>query len=326
MSFQETADAASVQDAPDIEPLQFSTRYADEETPPLMFLHTAWRKIAAAQALGRPGHPSPTLPSPDQLVLASGDLPFSPSKTTQDFPVEQEKWHLMQDNFTSGWTETFHFLHRLTARAWVDAVYRNWQDRAPLEFGIGPAKAAIAVMTMALGTMFNYSGPRPAKRALKWGWLWTVSNGDQLFLTTLRLTDSEPGPPTLESVQARLLQVFYLLSTCRLSQAWYVFGNAIHMLTAMGLHRRRGRNRGLGPEIVVNPEYAKIQCERRTFWSAYVMDKQIAMMSGRPPYLSLDNIDQALPDCVNDEDMGREGPFRQHKGDCYLEALVEQAK
>lgn len=325
MAFQASAHRASDRVAPDIEPLQFSTRYADEETPALVFLHKAWRKIAIAQALGRPGQPSPVLPSPEQLVLASGDLPFRPGNT-HEFPTEQSKWHQMQDNFTTGWTETFHFLHRLTARAWADHVYRNSQARAPLEAGIGPAKAAIALMTMALGTMFNYSGPRPKKRAQYWSWLWTISNGDQMFLITLGLTDSEPGPPTLESVQARLLQVLYLLSTCRLSQAWYIFGNAIHMLTAMGLHRRRGGNRGLGPEIVVSPEYAKIQCERRTFWSAYIIDKQIAMMSGRPSYLSLDTIDQALPDCVNDEDMGRAGPFRQHLGDCYVEALVEQAK
>jgi hypothetical protein len=261
-------------------------------------------------------------PAPNQLFLASGDLAFNLAGTSQ-FPADQEMWHLMQDRFAGGWTETFHFIHRLTARAWLDTVYRNWLARAPLETGIGYAKATIALMTMALGTMFNY---QRGGQELNWSWLWTVNNGDQMFLVTLRLTDSEPGPPTLESVQARLLQALYLTSTCRLSQAWYVFGNAVHMLTALGLHRQRGRNRGLGSEIVMSPEYAKVQCERRTFWSAYVLDRQFAMMSGRPSYFHSDAIDQALPDCVNDEDMGRAGPFRAHKGDCYLEALVEQAK
>src|SRR4051794_4772970 len=88
-------------------------------------------------------------------------------------------------------------------------------------------------MTMALGTMFNYSRWRPGKRELGQKWLWTVNNGDNLFLITFNLTGSEPGPPKLESVHARLLQTLYLLCTCRLSQACYVFSNAIQMLTCL---------------------------------------------------------------------------------------------
>lgn len=77
MSFQETANAAS-EDASSIEPLQFAIRYADKETPPLVFLHKASRKIVTPPELGRPGHVFPVLPSPDRLVLASGDLLSAP--------------------------------------------------------------------------------------------------------------------------------------------------------------------------------------------------------------------------------------------------------
>ncbi|KAH6622706.1 fungal-specific transcription factor domain-containing protein [Chaetomium tenue] len=289
--------------------------------PPLLFLHRAWRKIAVAQSLGMSNQPVVT----DQLVLLSGDMPINPSEPHK-FPETPAVWRRMQDNFAIGWTETFHFLHRPSARLWQDTVYRNWVEEVPLESHIGQAKAAVALMTMALGTMFNYRRWRLARKEISQNWLWTVNNGDNLFLITFDLTGSEPGPPKLESVQARLLQTLYLLCTCRLSQACYVFGNAIQMLTCLGLHRRRGRNRGLGPEIVVHPEYAKIQCERRTFWSAYIIDKHIAAITGQPPHLSIDMTDQALPDCVNDEDMGQAGPLRPHKNDCYMEALLEQAK
>ncbi|KAK4102506.1 hypothetical protein N658DRAFT_423585 [Parathielavia hyrcaniae] len=313
--------------APTVGPLQLQTRYAGEEIPPLVFLHKAWHKISAAQALGRNNQTSsaPPSPSPGRLVLHAGDQPFHTSAPNV-FPADIEMWRLMQDKFATGWTETFHFLHRPTAWDWLLAVYRNWSDGKPLETGIGHAKATIPIMTMALSTMFNYRPWRQSRKDASWNWLWTIGTGDDLFAATIRLTDQEPGPPTIHSVQARLLQVFYLLCTCRLSQAWYIFGNAVNMLTALGLHRRRGKNRGLGHEIVTQPNYASIQCERRTFWSAYVIDKQLAMLSGRPAYLSFDTVDQELPDCVNDEDMGPPGPFRPHKGDCYLEALVEQAK
>ncbi|KAK3304671.1 fungal-specific transcription factor domain-containing protein, partial [Chaetomium strumarium] len=322
---QTLADPATDHTAQAIEPLQFPTKYADVETPPLVFLHKAWHRIATAQGLGRPGQPPRGRRAAKQLVLVSGDLPLNSSQTPV-VPLYPEPWFLLQEKFATGWTETFHFIHRLTARSWLETVHRNWSARLPLEHGIGHAKATVALMTAALGSLFDHAPGQPQKGDLPLSWLWTVNNADQLFAMALHLTDLEPGPPRLESVQARLLQALYLLCTCRLSQAWYVFGNAIHMLTVLGFHRRRGRNRGLGPEIVTRPEYAKVQCERRTMWSAYILDKQIAMISGRPAYLNLDVIDQDYPDCVNDEDMGRAGPFRPHKGDCYVEALVEQAK
>ncbi|KAL2024337.1 hypothetical protein VTK56DRAFT_8819 [Thermocarpiscus australiensis] len=323
ISEQSFADTDSARPGPSIAPLQLGTRYAGEETPPLVFLHRAWRRIALT--LARPGQAAGSDPTPDQLSLGHGDQSFDTSKPLT-FPYALSKWWQMEEKFRIGWTETFHFVHRLTVRSWIDTMFKNWSTGAPLERDIGPAKATIALMSMALGTMF-YNWPwQEAKRDKVWNWLWTLNMGDQLFLMTLRLTDSEPGPPTLESVQARLLQTLYLLCTCRLGQAWYIFANVVGMITATGLNRRRGRNRGLGPEITVNAEYAKIQCERRTFWSAYVLDRQIALLSGRPCYFSSDTVDQDFPDCVNDEDMSRSGPFRPHQGDCYMEALVEQAK
>ncbi|GAB1312847.1 hypothetical protein MFIFM68171_03057 [Madurella fahalii] len=351
MSYRALAEAGLARAAPDIAPLQLSARHAHEETPPLVFLHKAWRRIAEAldrstQTPGRSAqpperhiappegspralerHPQPAVQQSksDQPILAAGDQPFDCSQPLR-FPDSLERWVEMQESFQKGWTEIFHFLHRLTARSWLETAYRNMTSRAPLERDIGHAKATIAVMTMALGALFYVRRWNPSRKEQERAWIWTLNTSDQLFLATLRLTDQEPGPPSMESVQARLLQALYLLCTCRLNQAWYVFGNVVHMMTGLGLHRRRGRNRGLGPEIVLHAEYAKVQCERRTFWSAYVLDRQIALMSGRPCYLNNDAIDQDMPDCVNDEDMGRVGPFRPHQGDCYMEALVEQIK
>lgn len=323
MSYQAMGGSGSSDPSRDIAPLQFPFRYAAEETPPLVFLHKAWRRVA--RALEKTSDTPGPNPAPDQLVLMAGDQPLDTSRP-QAFPAILGKWWEMQEKFSIGWTETFHFIHRLTTKSWTDVVYKNSSARAPVDYSIGPAKASIAILTMAIGSLFWDRPLRPGKNEKVWSWLYTLNNGDQLFQMTIRLTDAEPGPPTVESVQARLLQTLYLLCTCRLGQAWYIFGNVVSMITALGLHRRRGGNRGLGPEIVLRPEYAKVQCERRTFWSAYVLDKQMALMSGRPSYFNLDIIDQDLPDCANDEDMGPSGPFRPHPGDCYMEALVEQAK
>ncbi|KAK4162990.1 fungal-specific transcription factor domain-containing protein [Cladorrhinum sp. PSN259] len=317
------SDAHSFRRQPqDIAPYQLGPRYAGEPTPPLTFLQKAWERIA--HALNNPTRFGGDKSTPE-LVLPAGDQPFDTFKPL-DFPDHPSKWFEMQEKFQNGWTETFHILHRPTVRSWLERVYHNWTGNAPLDHELGPAKATIALMTMAIGTMFNDRPFREKKKDRVWDRLWTLNNGDQLFLTTIRMTDAEPGPPKLESIQARLLQALYLLGTCRLSQAWYVFGNAIHMINALGLQRRRGGNRGLGSDITENPDYANIQCERRTFWSAYVIDKEIALMSGRPCYFSNDAVDQEFPDPVNDEDMSPSGPFRPHLSDCYLEAITEQAK
>ncbi|KAK4185813.1 fungal-specific transcription factor domain-containing protein [Podospora australis] len=312
----------------DIAPFQLGAKYADEETPPLAFLHKAWERVAQAyRTKSRYGAEMtlPTQPPPPENLLPSGDQPFDLSSPL-NFPDTHLRWFDMQDKFQTGWTETFHFLHRPTVRAWLEKVNRNWTDKLPLDHELSPAKATIALMTMAIGSQFYDRPWKERKKQKVWDHLWTLTNGDQIFLTTIRLTDSEPGPPKLESVQARLLQTLYLLCTCRLNQAWYVFGNTVQMIYSLGLHRRRGRNRGLGPEIVSAPDYAKVQCEMRTFWSAFVLDKQIAIMIGRPCYFSEDAVDQVYPDPINDEDMGPAGPFRAHLGDCYMEALIEQAK
>ncbi|KAK3990441.1 fungal-specific transcription factor domain-containing protein [Cladorrhinum sp. PSN332] len=323
LQWEPRSDAHSFRRLPqDIAPYQLPTRYAREPTPPVTFLQKAWERIA--EALNSPTRVGGDKSAPE-LALPAGDQPFD-TTLPLDFPHHPAKWFEMQEKFQNGWTETFHLLHRPTVKSWLERVYHNWSSNAALDNELGPAKTTIALMTMAIGTMFNDRPFREKKKDRIWDRLWTLNNGDQLFLTTIRLTDSEPGPPKLESIQARILQALYLLGTCRLSQAWYVFGNAIHMINALGLHRRRGGNRGLGADITENPDYAKIQCERRTFWSAYVIDKEIALMSGRPCYFSNDAVDQEYPDPVNDEDMGPSGPFRPHQSDCYMEAITEQAK
>jgi hypothetical protein len=89
-----------------------------------------------AQALAGPDQTPPPQLAPGQFVLRSGDQPFQASGP-HEFPTEKKLWDWMQERFSTGWTETFHFLHRLTAKTWLDMVHRNWLAGAPLESGIG---------------------------------------------------------------------------------------------------------------------------------------------------------------------------------------------
>ncbi|KAH7635960.1 fungal-specific transcription factor domain-containing protein [Sordaria sp. MPI-SDFR-AT-0083] len=263
--------------------LKMDHRYGNEDNPPLVFLHAAWKKIAEVQ----------------RDIELPVDQPWDRSETPQ-FSYVRERWYQQQDHFFKSWNGTFHFLHRHTVRRPCPCRH----------------------CTHDHGSWRPLQGrPKDVDE-----YIWSSKHGDALLNMAVSLTDAETGEPRLDSVQARLLQDMYLLSTCRYNKAWYTFGNTLQMITGLGLHRRLGRNRGLGRDIKERPDYAKIQCERRTFWTAYIIDKQLSMVLGRPSHFRDDFIDQELPDAVNDEDMGPTGPVRPHKGDCYMEALLSHAK
>lgn len=156
-----------------------------------------------------------------------------------------------------------------------------------------------------------------------------LQQADPFFCASTHLTDEEVGLPTLESAQARILQVLYLLQSSRMNQAWYVFGSTLPIVSILGLHRKSGRNRTIGGATYKghNYDYILSQCRKRTFWVAYTIDKYLAVVFGRPRLYHDDDIDQDFPDCVNDEDMTPQGrAAHEPQSDCHMDSLINHAK
>jgi hypothetical protein len=109
------------------------------------------------------------------------------------------------------------------------------------------------------------------------------------------ILENEPGPPRLESVQARLAMCLYLLSTFRINECWYTFGMTALIVMAIGLHRKTNSPGKFG---LIDQE-----CRKRAFWSAYILDRYLSVMKGRPSIFRDEDIDQEHPVNVNDEDM-----------------------
>ncbi|KAK0634329.1 hypothetical protein B0T17DRAFT_586197 [Bombardia bombarda] len=214
---------------PDMEALQLANRYANQETPPLKFLHKAWHRLA--QTHGENMHP-----------------------------------------FLTGWNSTFHFVHRHTVEAWLDMVQFNSSTGKELSHDISHRRATVTLITMTLSTIYRDKWFKEPKRGEPKAWTWTTDMGDCLFTTASELLDAD-----------------------------YALGTTLQMITVLGCHRRLGHNRGLGRDVLKSPDYAKIQCERRTFWSAYIIDKQLGMMFGRPSHLNANTVDQDLPNCLVDK-------------------------
>jgi hypothetical protein len=152
-------------------------------------------------------------------------------------------------------------------------------------------------------------------------------NSGNFFAEAERRLSKEAGPVRLESVQARLAQCIYLLASSRINQAWYIFGTATQMILALGLHRKRiSQTSGASSALV------EIECRKRVFWSAYTLDRYLCVILGRPRVFRDEDVDQYLPERINDADLGRgrakmksaynrcvsDGPIFHAKSVCHL--------
>lgn len=120
------------------------------------------------------------------------------------------------------------------------------------------------------------------------------------------MSSLESGPPCLETIQARLVQCLYLLSSSRANECWYLFGTAVQVVTALGLHRKCPVKLSKS-----GCSYFELELRKRVFWSVYTLDKYLSIMFGRPRLLHDEDIDQELPDEINDEDLLEENPSRR---------------
>jgi len=251
--------------------------------------------------------------------MTAGDRPLDPGSDEPFLLPDASRARELMAFYFEVCSVTYRCLHRNTVETWLEDLLSNvsqglspWRDNA---------KSAAVLMTFAIATLRQekLGGPIPLDLDAL-----SLASSDQFFQTSLRLTDCETGLPRLESTQARLLQVLYLLQTSRMNQAWYIFGSTTQIVLALGLHRRSGR-RWKGSTI--SPDYINAQLRKRTFWTAYIIDKYLSIVLGRPQQLHDDDIDQDFPDGVNDEDMTHRGPLAaETEYDCYIDALVCHAK
>lgn len=113
-----------------------------------------------------------------------------------------------------------------------------------------------------------------------------IHHSARYYFAAERQLAKERGAVRLASVQARLVQCYYLLAQSRINQCWSLFGTTAHLALAIGLNRgRRCESRG-------TTDYVELECRRRVFWSAYVLDKFLAAALGRPMTFRDEDIDQ----------------------------------
>jgi hypothetical protein len=309
--------------SPELDTAEIEGQFFDL-TSNLTFLRRAWKRLAVQKGAATVPGILDGSESMQQPLMSAGDRPFA---YNADQPVmlpdRQTALDLLEFYFDRC-VVTYRCLNRQYCMHWLDLVLINVANNLPFYHDVGHAKAALVLEMLAIASL------RQEKIAGNWsaddGGAYCLRQSDQYFCAAVALTTEEKGLPRLESVQARILQVLYLLQTARMNQAWYVFGSVVPLVSALGLHRKSGRSQ-TGASRSPTTDYIISQCRKRTFWVVYTIDKYLAVVFGRPRLCHDDDIDQEYPDPVNDEDMTPSGPSPSEPSeDCHVDSLIYHAK
>ncbi|TQN68819.1 Activator of stress genes 1 [Colletotrichum shisoi] len=294
-----------------------------DPTSGVTFLHRAWKRLSKHDSSIVPDELTASTES--QPLMLAGDKPLPPITDDDVANLSLPDARQLQDLIALYFDvciATYRVLHRPSVESWLQIMVDNLDRRRPVWHDIGRGKASIVLTALAVATAHQEKSNgfhSPEDETL------SLARGDRLFCVALQLTERETGLPRLESAQSRLIQVLYLLTTSRMSRAWYTFGNTLQVISALGLHRRAAKKRHLAPG---SPDYIQAQCGMRTFWTAYVLDKYLGVIFGRPRHFHDDDIDQDYPDRIDDEDMTAQGPVgrSEEHPDCHIDALIFHAK
>lgn len=290
-----------------------------DPTSNLTFIHRAWKRLAQQNQQTDSG----LLTGSENLqpLMSAGDVPFTTKGDQSLLIVSQPAALELFTYYFENCVVTYRILNHQYCRSWFDTVINNWHNGQPLETEIGHAKAAIILSILAIASFRQH---RITEQRSMPGISLLSQQSEQYFLAASDLTAQETGLPRLESAQARVLQVLYLLQTSRMNQAWYVFGNTVPIVTALGLHRKSNHYRNGGRQPT---DYIISECRKRTFWVLYTLDKYLAVVFGRPRFYHDNDTDQDFPDRVNDEDMTPQGPsLAEPAMDCHVDAVIFHAR
>ncbi|KAK7409214.1 hypothetical protein QQX98_008590 [Neonectria punicea] len=182
-------------DYPGLETAEIEGQIFDP-TSNLTFIHRAWKRLALQKRDTRPNVLTGSEHS--QPLMSAGDKPFT-TPQGQDL--------IFMDQETSVELFKFYFDNCIV-------TYRALNE----QICFFHAKAAIVVNILAIASLRKHKISAPMSIDTEESF--ALRQSEQYFTTSINLTAGETGLPRVESAQARVLQVLYLLQTSRMNQAW----------------------------------------------------------------------------------------------------------
>ncbi|RWA12862.1 hypothetical protein EKO27_g2237 [Xylaria grammica] len=171
---------------------------------------------------------------------------------------------------------TSRLVHQPSLISIVERIYKGEDCK--------PDDLALAYMVLALGSHYSrHTDPFSG-----------FSASVRFYNIAHTQLNEAPNLVTLATSQTRLLIIHYLLNHARMHEAWSVFGIVVRHIQALGLHRRSRS---------ADANYIRYEYRKRLFWCAYINDRILSSMFGRPLALHDDDIDQEECALANDEDI-----------------------
>ncbi|KAI7286475.1 hypothetical protein KC345_g1151 [Hortaea werneckii] len=202
-------------------------------TSPFSFLRRASRRFGH---LGTP-HADEQDSEVDVSIFSYGDRRLPDLSTTAVRLPEQAEASALIKRYFEFAAPTYRFLHEPTIRHWYDrvsAIQKNPSQPCLL----APIQRAIVFLVMAIATLYSANAGDEVIPSTNEGneepWL----AAERYYQAAHGIIIHETGPIKLESIQARLASLSYLLNTSRLNQAWFTFGTCFQLILTLGMHRK----------------------------------------------------------------------------------------
>ncbi|KAL2070269.1 hypothetical protein VTL71DRAFT_13295 [Oculimacula yallundae] len=220
-------------------------------------------------------------------IFSFGDPPLPESDTSLfALPPYTLAQTMITQYFEAG-AALHRFLHQRTVEEWMETLLSH--PRLMNSRAVDYSKNAVVLMVFALA--YDAASKK------------SDDTGEDMSFHYFQVAEAqlkkETGEIKLPTIQARLLQCIYLSSRSRIHQCWSIFTVTVGLIFSMGLQRRNRLS-----EI---DDMIEVECQKRAFWFAYLMDKHLGSSLGRPSLIRAEDADQDLPRIVEDDDLSKDG-------------------
>ncbi|KIW75348.1 hypothetical protein Z517_10089 [Fonsecaea pedrosoi CBS 271.37] len=273
---------------------------------PITFLERAWKRIRENHASSISKTLEKEISAEEPLLVTDGNEMRLADERFR-MPSKSRTYNLVERYFEIA-TPFFRFLHKGTVTNLVNTLYQQPSEPHTAHSTISQSQVTLLLMIFAVAA--SDCGADGS------------DDSELLLEAAQRRLQRERGAPTLDSVQARLVECLHLLSSRHANEVYWKFGATVALIITLGLHRRK-RLGGYRSEIGA----IEHECRKRAFWVAYVLDRYLSVMGGRPRTLQDFDADQDFPARVHDDELKFEGiePRGGHF-DCDMDAPIMHIK
>ncbi|EAW11240.1 putative C6 transcription factor [Aspergillus clavatus NRRL 1] len=249
--------------------------------------------------------------NPDRHSVASANffLDDSDIPVLDDVDVSQRPSQTVADRLVDDYFQVVHPSFPIVGKVYFLRQYRSFYSAAYVR----PGKKWLAILNLVFAIGARYS------RFMQSGNDTPSDDGTVYFSRAWQLSMSDAAlldHPNLQQVQVEGLTSFYLLSVGQVNRSWRICGISLRSAVTMGLNLRSEGNA---------IAHVSKETRYRVWWSLYMLDVSLCVMTGRPPSSTDEFRTTPLPVPFKEEDFSDDRVVQliadQEARNVFMEAL-----